>query len=149
MSWFLPLVAAVVKIVSVELCAAVPAIATELGVNVQVGVSLAAVGAIEQFRFTVPVNPFDGVTVIGIVFPVVAPGKRLSDEAPPPTTKVGAAPTVSATVVDAVSEPEVPVIVTVVGPPTVAVLAAVRVSTLVPVAGFVPNVPVGLPVAFT
>jgi hypothetical protein len=53
--------------------------------------------------------------------------------------KLGAAVTVSAIVVDAVSEPEVPAIVTVAGPPTVAVLAAVKVIMLDPVAGFVPN----------
>ena len=115
---FRALVAAVVKIVSVELCAAVPAIVTELGVKVQVGESLSATGVIEQVRSTVPVNPFDGVTVIVTVFPVVAPGAMLSEELAPPTTKVGAAFTVSATVVEAVNEPEVPVIVTVVGPPT-------------------------------
>jgi len=45
--------------------------------------------------------------------------------------KAGGAVTVSAIVVVSVSEPEVPVIVTVNGPPTVAVLEAVRVSTLV------------------
>ena len=147
---FRALVAAVVFIVSVELCAPVPVIVTEVGVKVHVGVSLAATGVIEQVRFTVPVNPFDGVTVIDTVFPVVAPGAMLSVELPPPTTKVGAAFTVSATVVDAVSEPEVPVIVTVVGPPTVAVLDAVSVSTLDPVAGFVPNdavTPLGKPLA--
>jgi hypothetical protein len=147
---YLELVAAVVKIVSVELCAAVPVIVTEPGVKVQVGVSLAASGATEQVRFTVPVNPFDGVTVIGAVFPVVAPRKTLSVELPPPTINVGAAFTVSATVAVAVNEPEVPVIVTVTGPPTVAVLAAVSVTTLDPVAGFVPNdavTPLGSPLA--
>jgi hypothetical protein len=56
----------------------------------------------------------------------------------------------SAMVVDAVSDPEVPVIVTVTGPPTVAELAAVSVSTLGPVAGLVPNdavTPLGNPLA--
>ena len=144
------LVAAVVTIVSVELCAAVPVIATELGVRVQVGGSLAAAGVIEQVRLTVPVNPFDGVTLIGTAFPVVAPGSTLIVEPPPPTPKVGPAVTVSAIVVDAVSEPEVPVIVTVTGPPTAAVLVAVSVSALDPAAGFVPNeavTPLGNPLA--
>ena len=66
------------------------------------------------------------------------------------SVKVGEAFTVSATVVDAVSDPEIPLIVTVTGPPTVAALAAVRVRTLDPVAGFVPNdaiTPPGNPLA--
>lgn len=133
------LLGAVVMIVSVELCAPVPLIVTELGVKVQVGELLASAGVIVQVRLTIPVKPFDGVTVIATVFPVVAPGSILSDELLPPTTNVGSAFTVSAMVVDAVSKPEVPVIVTVTGPPTVAVPAAVSVSTLDPVAGFVPN----------
>jgi hypothetical protein len=137
-----------VKIVSVELCAEVPVIVTEVGDKVHVGGSLAAIGVIEQLKVTVPVNPFDDVTVIGTVFPVVAPGAMLSDELPLPTTKVGDAFTVSAKVADAVNEPEVPVIVTVAGPPTAAVPVAVSVRTLDPVAGFVPNdavTPLGKP----
>jgi hypothetical protein len=57
---------------------------------------------------------------------------------------------VSAIVVDDVSEPEVPVIVTITGPPTVAVPVAVSVRTLELVAGFVPNeavTPLGKPLA--
>lgn len=57
--------------------------------------------------------------------------------------------TVSAIVVVAVVDPEVPVIVTV-DDPTVAVALAVSVSTLVPVVGFVPKeavTPLGRPVA--
>jgi hypothetical protein len=145
---FLELVDGVVKIVSVEACAPVPATVTELGDNVQVGGSLAAAGVIEQVRLTAPVNPLDGVTAMATVFPVVAPGSMLSEELPPPTTKVGAAVTVTATVVDAVSEPEVPPIATVVGPPTVAEPVAVSVNTLDPVAGFVPKdavTPLGKP----
>jgi len=45
--------------------------------------------------------------------------------------------TVRAIVVDAVSVPEVPLMVTVTGPPIVAVVLAVRVSTLEPVVGLV------------
>ena len=63
---------------------------------------------------------------------------------------MGPAVTVSARVIDAVSEPEVPVIVTVTGPPTTEDPVAVRVNTLDPVAGFVPNdavTPLGKPVA--
>ena len=63
--------------------------------------------------------------------------------------KLPAAVTVSAMVVDDVSEPEVPVMVTV-EVPVVAVLLAVKVTTLVPVVGLVPKVavtPVGRPEA--
>jgi len=147
---FLALVDAVVKIVSVELCAPVPVIVTESGVNVHVGVSLAAAGVTEHVRFTIPVNPFDGITVIVDEFPVVAPGSMLRVEFPPPTAKVGAAFTASETVVVTVSDPEVPVIVTVVAVLAAAVLAAVKVNTLDPVAGFVPKddvTPLGSPLA--
>lgn len=51
--------------------------------------------------------------------------------------KLGGAVTITATVVDAVRAPEVPLIVTVTGPPMVAVLLAVRVRTLELVAGLV------------
>ena len=64
--------------------------------------------------------------------------------------KLGDAFSVSAMVVDAVIDPEIPVIETVTGPPTVAVLDAVSVNTLEPVAGFVPNdavTPLGKPLA--
>jgi len=57
--------------------------------------------------------------------------------------------TVSAIVVVAVIDPEVPVTVTV-DVPAAAVLLAVKVTTLVPVAGFVPNAavtPLGRPEA--
>ena len=63
--------------------------------------------------------------------------------------KLGAGLIVRATVVDAVREPEVPVMVTV-AVPTVAVLLAVSVSTLLPVVGLVANpavTPLGRPVA--
>ena len=46
--------------------------------------SLAAVGPIKQFKFTVPVYPFDGVTEIVTVFPVVALGSMLIEPPPPP-----------------------------------------------------------------
>jgi hypothetical protein len=65
------------------------------------------------------------------------------------SVKLGAAFTVSDTVVEAVRVPEVPEIVTV-EVPVVAVLVAVKVMPLEPVAGFVPNpavTPAGSPVA--
>jgi hypothetical protein len=65
--------------------------------------------------------------------------------------KLGAAATVTATVVDSPNVPEVPVIVTVTGPPTVAVLVAVSVIALEPaVAGLGLNAavtPLGRPEA--
>ena len=58
--------------------------------------------------------------------------------------KLDTAATVTATVVDAVRLPEVPVMVTVTGPPTVAVLVAVSVMALEP-----PVVGLGLNAAVT
>jgi acyl dehydratase len=60
--------------VKVEVCAAVPAMVTDVGERLQVAGSLAAVGLIEQVRATAPVNPPEGVTVMVEVLPVVAPG---------------------------------------------------------------------------
>jgi hypothetical protein len=87
-------VAAVVLIVSVEVCAVFPLIVTEGGARLQVTGSLAAVGLIEQLKLTVPVNPFDGVTEIVAVFPVVAPGSIFIVPLPPLPLKVGAPLTV-------------------------------------------------------
>ncbi len=84
------------------------------------------------------------------VFPVVAPAAMVNDELLPLTANVGSALTVSAKVVNAVSIPEVTVIVTVTGPPSAAVPRAIRVSTLEAAAGFVPNdalTPLGKPLA--
>jgi hypothetical protein len=78
----------VLEIVNVDVCAPVPVIVTEAGERLHDGGSLAATGLIEQLRFTVPVNPFDGVTVIGTVLPAVAPGVMLID-ALPRMTNVG------------------------------------------------------------
>lgn len=68
------LVAAVVVTVSVEVCAVVPLNVTDDGESEHVGGSLAATGAMEQVRFTVPENPLVPTTLIVAVFPVVAPG---------------------------------------------------------------------------
>jgi hypothetical protein len=81
----------VVLIVSVEVCAVFPLIVTEGGAKLHVAGSLAAAGLIEQCRPTDPVNPFDGVTEIVMVFPVVAPGSMLIEPPPPLPVKVGAA----------------------------------------------------------
>ena len=132
---FSALVAAMVVTVSIEVCVVVPLMVTEAGERLHVAGLLAAVGLIEQLRLIVPVNPFDGATVIVEVFPVVAPGATVI--AGPLTAKVGSPVTVRAMVVVALRRPEVPEMVTVTGPPTVAVLLAVSVSTLEPVVGLV------------
>ena len=92
--WLPALVGAVVMILSVEVCAAFPLIVTEDGSILHIAGSLAARGLIEQLRLTVPVNPFDGVTEIVAVFPVVAPGAMLIEPPPPLPVNVGAALTV-------------------------------------------------------
>jgi crotonobetainyl-CoA:carnitine CoA-transferase CaiB-like acyl-CoA transferase len=63
----------VVVTVRVAFCAVVPEMATE-GVTPHVAglVAFAGVMVTAQVRFTVPVKPFAGVTVIADVFPVVA-----------------------------------------------------------------------------
>lgn len=72
---FWAVVAAVVAIVSVAVCAVVPLSDTEAGDRLQVAGSLAAVGATAHVKATAPVNPLDeGVTVIVEVLLLVAPG---------------------------------------------------------------------------
>lgn len=71
-----------------------PLIVTEDGARLYVGGSLAAVGLMEQLKLTVPVKPFEGLTEIVTVFPVVAPGSMLIVPPPPLPVKVGAALTV-------------------------------------------------------
>jgi hypothetical protein len=88
-------------------------------------------GRPDAARFTLPVNPLAAVTAMVSValLPWITDRLVGLDE----RVKLGAALTVRATVVDALSAPEVPLIVTVTGPPTVAVLLAASVSTCVPV----------------
>jgi hypothetical protein len=131
------LVAAVVFIVSTTVGVAVLLTVTELGARLHVAGSLAAVGVIAQVRFTVPAKPFCDVIVTVAVLPVVAPGSIVIEPvAPVLPVNVGAEVTLSDTVVDPLSAPEVPFTVTVVVP-VEAVLLAVSVRTLEPVAGFV------------
>jgi len=107
-------VAAVVLTVSVAVPAVVPVIATgEL--TEQVGGSVSFVGVIAQLKVTLPVNPPPGVTVIVDVFPVVAPGAIVIAPLFVNVTVSVAetAATVTATAVEAVRLPEVPVTVTV------------------------------------
>jgi hypothetical protein len=123
----------VVLTVSVEVCAPVPLIVTEVGFRLHVGMSVTLVSVVvtRQVRSTIPVNPFVPATLIAAVFPVVEPGATVKDVAPPdPGARPGSEVTLRSTVVVALSEPEVPVMVTVTAPEVVAAeLLAVSVST--------------------
>jgi len=91
-------------------------------------------------------KPFWLVTVIVLV--PMAPCAMLKLVGFADSVKFGAAVTVRAIVVVAIRLPDVPVMVTVVGPPTAAEALAVSVSTLVEVVGFVANAavtPLGRP----
>lgn len=99
-------------------------------------------------RVTPPVKPVPALTVILSV--LLLPCTIKTALAAGDRVNVGAALTVSDTVVDAVLLPEVPLMVTVTGPLIVAVAAAVSVSTLVLVVGLVAKVavtPLGKPLA--
>jgi hypothetical protein len=102
--------------VSVEVCAAAPLIVTEVGFRLHVGMSLTPVSVVLtlQVRSTIPVNPFVPATLIGPVFLVIVPGMTVKDVVPPdPGAMPGSAVMLRPTVVVALSEPEVPVMVTV------------------------------------
>jgi hypothetical protein len=89
-------------------------------------------------RVTEPVNPPKSVTVMVSVVLLPCGTDRVGAEGA--SVKLGGVltTTVSATVVDAVRVPEVPVMV-IAAAPTVAALPAVRVTTLLPVVGLVAN----------
>lgn len=151
---FFALVAAVVVTVSVEVWAVLPLIVMEVGFRLQVGILLTPVIAVVtlQVRVTVPLNPFVPATLMVPVFPVVAPGVTVMDVVPPdPGAKLGAAVTLRLTLVFALSEPEVPVIVTVTALEVVAADAlALRVNTCVPAVdpfAKLAETPLGRPVA--
>jgi hypothetical protein len=84
-----PLVAAVVVMVRVAVCAVVPVIVTAVGAKLHAAGSFAATGVMVQPRLTVPIYPFDGVTVMIEVFPVVAPRATETDAGVPLTVKLG------------------------------------------------------------
>jgi hypothetical protein len=70
-------VAAVVITVTVEVCAPVPVMVTA-GPTVQLGgLTGVTVEVTTQLRLTMPVNPYDGVTVTVAVSPVVDPAMKL------------------------------------------------------------------------
>jgi hypothetical protein len=98
------------------------------------GVAVTPAGKPATASITLPVNPPASVTVMVSI--AVAPSVTERVGADELRVKLGvlAAVTVSAMVVDAVIDPDVPVIVTVAGP-TVAVPLAVNVTTQLPVVG--------------
>jgi hypothetical protein len=108
--WFIDVVAAVVLMVSVAVCAVVPLTVTVAGM-LHVAGSFEAFVVNAQLRFTVPVKPLFGVTVIVEVLPVVAPGATVM--APLLATPKPGVPMFTASVVVGTSDPEVPVTVTV------------------------------------
>jgi hypothetical protein len=121
-----------------------PVVAEALAVSVKVLVvvvgfglneAVTPVGRVEVTeRFTLPVKPFVGLTVIVLV-PLLpwAIVKVLGDA---DNEKLGAAVTVRLRVVVCVNAPDVPWMVTVTGPPVVAEAVAVSVKVLVVVVGF-------------
>ena len=112
--------------------------ATEVGLNMHVGLSFALVRAVLtlQLRLTVPLNPFVPTTLIVPVFPLVAPALIVREALPPvPAVNPGCGVIVRLMFVVAVSAPEVPVMVTLSGAEvTAAEVLAARVSTWVPAA---------------
>ena len=118
---------------SVEVCVAAPLIVTEVGFRLHVGMSLTPVSfaVTLHVRFTIPLNPFVPATLIVPVFPVVVPGVTVKDVVPPdPGAKPGSPVMLSSTMVVALSEPEVPVTVTVTALEVIgAEVLAVSVST--------------------
>src|SRR5215472_7456034 len=124
-----------------------PVVAVLLAVNVTTllpvvgfvpNAAVTPLGKPEAARVTLPVNPPVSVTVMVSV--ALAPCVTESDDADGDSVKPGVvlAATLSVMLVDAVVEPEVPLMVTV-NVPVVAVLLAVNVTTLLPVVGLVPN----------
>ena len=132
----------------------VPAAAVALAVKVSrlapvVGLvpntAVTPLGKPDAASVTLPVNPPESITVM-VSVPLL-PSAIDSADAERESVKFGGPVTVRLIVVDAVSVPEVPVIVTV-DVPAMAVALAVSVSRLAPVVGLVPNIavtPLGKP----
>ena len=115
LSRFAAVEAAVVFMVSVEACAFAPVIVTELGFSLQVGMSLTLVSAVVtvQVRFTAPLNPLIPITLIVPVLAVVVPGAIDRDVVPPdPGATLGSLLMLRLSVVTALREADVPVMVT-------------------------------------
>lgn len=150
------MVVVAVKVPEVPVIVTVDVPAEAVLLAVRVSVLLPAVGLVpnaavtplgrpDAARVTAPENPPTSVTEM--VSAPLAPRTIERARAEAESVKVGGPVTVRETVSDAVSAPEVPVIVTV-KVPTVAVAFAASVNTLAPVVGLVPNVavtPLGRP----
>jgi hypothetical protein len=144
--------------VPVIVTVAVPVVAVLLAVKVTtlldvVGLvpklAVTPLGRPEADKVTLPVNPPEGVSVMVLVPLVPCFTVRLEGEAESEKLGVAVAFTVSETEVVCVSDPLMPVMVTV-DVPVVAVELAVNVTTLVEVVGFVPKLavtPLGRPEA--
>jgi hypothetical protein len=141
----------VIVIVDVPVAAVLAAVSVRVplevdGLEVQAAVTPA--GSPEAARVTEPLNGLTSVMLMvsGLLEPAASESvaaEGVSKKLP----AVGAAVTVSAMVVDAVSEPEVPLMVIVLVP-VAAVLATVNISPLVPVVGLASSAavtPVGRP----
>ncbi len=115
LSRFSAVEAAVVFMVSVEVCAVALLIVTELGFTLHVGMSLTLASAVVtvHVRFTAPLNPLMPTTLIVPVLPLVVPGVSDRDVVPPdPGATLGSLLMLTLSVVTAVREPDVPVMVT-------------------------------------
>ena len=125
----------------------VPVVAVLLAVKVRtlldvVGLTpneaVTPLGSAEFDRLTEPVKPFRSVTLMVLLPLLPCFTVRLEGEAEIEKSGCAGAVTVKVTAVVCVSEPDVPVMVTV-AVPVVAVELAVSVKTLLDVAGLVPN----------
>lgn len=119
--------------VSVDVSAVEPLIVTEDGFKLHVGASCPSVSAVVtvHVKFTAPLNPFIPTTLMVPVFRVVAPGATVIEVVPPgPAVKVGSGVMLRAMLAVSVSEPDVPVMVTVTGLVVMAAeVLALKVST--------------------
>ena len=99
---------------SVAVSAKLALMETDVGVRLHVGVltGFETLVVTAQVSVTVPLNEFAGVTVMVEVLPVVAPAIKLRVVGLLLTANVGAAVTVTFTVVFCEMAPEVPVTVT-------------------------------------
>jgi hypothetical protein len=139
-----------------------PVVAEEEAVSVRVEVALPFAFGVTGLAEKLAVTPLGRPVALNVVAELklfwlvmvivlvpVLPRTIVSEAGDAEMVKLGAAVTVRESVVVAVSEPEVPLMV-IVAVPTVAVLLAVSVSTLLPVVGLVPNAavtPLGKPEA--
>lgn len=122
-----PVVAVVVVTMSVPVPFDAPVMLTgDVAPKLKVGGSVAPVGLDVRaaVSVTLPVNPPLGITVMVVVFPVVAPGELMVITPPLLSVKLGAmyALTLAVTVVGMVIAPEVPVTVTAYAPAVVVVV---------------------------